>query len=158
MRKDDVIVCLIWIILAMLIIFQSIRLKLGQLNYPGPGFLPFCSGLILGLLALILLIFQVSPKKGSYQTKIEGFQLGKKWTKAAYLMVSSFIYIFFFWENLGYLISTAIFLFFILKIVASQSLKRSALFSAATTIVSFIIFQTWLQCQLPKGLLKGLNF
>jgi putative tricarboxylic transport membrane protein len=161
MISFDLIPCIVWIILAAFVAFQSIRLNLGRLVDPGPGFLPFCSSVILGLLALFLLFSRLFKKRSRYQIKAvkpEGFQLGQLWSKAAYLMAGSFIYVYIMWEKIGYLISTAVFLFFLLKFVGTQSFKRSLIVAIGGTIVSYLIFETWLQCMLPKGLLKSLNF
>jgi len=158
MGKADVIVCFIWILMAAFVAFQSIRLGLGQWVDPGSGFLPFCLSIVLGLLAFILLISRVFKRKENHQTKNEAFRVGPQWKKALYLMVGSLIYVTILWETLGYLISTAIFLFFLLKFVGSQSSVRSVIISIVATVISYLIFQTWLQCMLPKGLLKSFNF
>lgn len=158
MRKADLIVCLAWIFLAIWAIFQSIKLNLGKLNDPGPGFLPFLSSVVIGSFAFIFMIYIVFKKGINPPVKIKKFQLGQQWGKAAYLMISSFIYIFFLWNNLGYLVSSTILLFFLLKVVGSESLIKSIIISVSASIVSYLIFQTWLQCSLPKGLLKGINF
>ena len=158
MKSSDITFSILWIILSSLAVFQSVRLNLGRIDNPGPGFLPFCCSVVLGLLAVILLISQVYKKKKSDPTKIEGFKLGQLWIKAAFFLSGSFIYIIIIWEKIGYLIGTPFFLFFLLKYVGSQSFKRSAIISVISTIVSYLIFEIWLQCMLPKGLLKGFNF
>ena len=156
MINSEGIICILWITLSGFVAFQSIRLNLGSFVEPGPGFLPFCSSLIIGSLASILLLSKVFKRKKGHDIQTNKFRLGKLWIKAAYLMVGSFIYSFIIWEKVGYLIGTPIFLFFLLKVVGSQSFKKSALTSVGVTIVSYLIFQTWLQCMLPHGLLKGL--
>ena len=78
MKSFDLIPCIVWIILAAFVAFQSIRLNLGRLVDPGPGFLPFCCSVILCLFALFLLFSQLFEKRRPYQIKAvkpEGFQL-----------------------------------------------------------------------------------
>ena len=151
----DLITTFIWLILALLVAWRSFKLDLGQLTDPGPGFLPFCASLALGILAAVLLGSQLS-RKG--KEKIDPFRFGPQWRKAVYFITGSFLYGFVFWEILGYLISTTILLVFLLRYVGSQGLKRSLIISLATTLISYLVFQSWLQCMLPKGLLKGFHF
>ena len=156
MKYSDLVPSILWIILAGLVAFQSIRLNVGRLDNPGPGFLPFCCSIVLGILAFMLLVSQVYKKKE--QSTMGGFKLGQLWMKAVFFLIGSFIYIIIIWEKIGYLIGTPFFLFFLLKFVGSQSFKRSTIISVISTIVSYLVFETWLCCMLPKGLLKGLNF
>jgi len=158
MKKGDVIFCFIWIFIAIWVAFQSIGLKLGQPSNPGPGLLPFFSSVVIGILAFILLFSLVFKGKGREETKEEGSRFGEQWIKAAYLLIGSSIYILVMWENLGYLISTIIFLFFLLKFVGSRSFIKSVLFSLTTTVISYLIFQVWLKCLLPEGLMKYLKY
>ena len=153
--KIDLITTFIWLIVALLVGMYSIKLDLGQLTDPGPGFLPFCASLALGILAAILLGSQLN-KKG--REKVVPFRCGPQWRKAVYFITGSFIYAFVFWEILGYLISTTILLVFLLRFVGAQSLKKSLIISLATAVISYLIFQSWLQCMLPKGVLKGFRF
>ncbi len=41
--------------LSLFVLWQSLRLELGTLKQPGPGFLSFCAGVILSVLSLILI-------------------------------------------------------------------------------------------------------
>jgi ABC-type xylose transport system permease subunit len=156
MKSSDLVPSVLWIILAGLVAFQSIRFNVGRVDNPGPGFLPFCSSVVLGVLAFVLLVSQVYKKKE--QRTMGGFKLGQLWMKAVFFLIGSFIYIIIIWEKIGYLIGTPFFLFFLLKFVGSQSFKRSTIISVISTIVSYLVFETWLCCMLPKGLLKGFNF
>lgn len=158
MDKGNLIACLVWIGLAgFAAILSVVRYKLGRMVDPGPGFLPFLSSLILGILAVIYWISQVWGKREKPGQE-EGFRLGLQWKKVAYLMGGSLVYMVVLWNNLGYLISTAILLFFLLKTLAEQSIIKSLIISVVTTIISYLIFERWLQVSLPKGIFKNFNF
>jgi len=157
MKSSDLTFSSLWIVFAALAAFQSVRLNLGSLNNPGPGFLPFCSSVAIGILSFALLVSQVhKPKKE--QGIVGGFKLGQLWMKTVFFLSAAFIYMIIIWEKIGYLIGTPFLLFFLLKCVGSQSIKRSIIISMIATIISYLIFQTWLSCMLPKGLLKDFNF
>ena len=153
--KADLIATMIWLVLAFGVALRSVKLDLGQLTDPGPGFLPFCASLVLGILAAVLLVSQLGRRRN---LEVDPFRVGPQWRKAAYFMAGSFVYGVVLWDTLGYMIGTAILLVFLLRFVGSQSLRRSLTISLAATLISYVVFQTWLQCMLPKGLLKGFRF
>ncbi len=157
MKSPHLAFSLLWIVFAALAAFQSVRLNIGNLNSPGPGFLPFCSSVAIGILSFALLVSQVRKTKKE-QGNLGGFKLGRLWMKTVFFLSAAFIYMIIIWEKIGYLIGTPFLLFFLLKFVGSQSVKRSIIISMISTIISYLIFQTWLYCMLPKGLLKDFNF
>ena len=56
MKKFDLVASAFWLIIGFLICEESWRINLGEFRNPGPGFLPFGTGLILGGLALAVLV------------------------------------------------------------------------------------------------------
>lgn len=145
----DILGSIIFIIFATVIIFLSIGLGLGTINEPGPGFLPILSTLVLGILSLIYLISQVL--KGRTRKKLK-FKLGSHWQKGFYLMVSSFIYVAILWDRLGYIISTALWLVFILKIGGVQSWKKNLIVTIVIVITSYLLLAKVGRCFLPRGI------
>ena len=99
---------LFWLGLAILILIGSMRLSLGSLDNPGPGFLPFIAGLIMGVLAVIV-YFQSRGATFSAK-KIKG----PLWTnpvavkKVVFATLALFAYAVGM-DYLGFLISTFIF-------------------------------------------------
>ena len=55
MKKYDRLVGLIWLILGIGICIGSTRLRLGKFSNPGPGFMPFLAGVIMGISGFILI-------------------------------------------------------------------------------------------------------
>jgi hypothetical protein len=76
---------LIWLVLGVGLSTASIQLRLGNLHRPGPGFMPFLSGALLGVFGLVLLFFPPAetPDEG------EAASTGKDW-RSSFSPVSSF--------------------------------------------------------------------
>jgi len=81
---------LIWMAIGITLLFGSIKLGLGTFQKPGPGFMPFFTGSLLGLLGLILAIIS-SRRKDKEDDKIS---LKKFFKQGVYALISSTIYIF----------------------------------------------------------------
>lgn len=144
----DILAAIIFIIFAIVMTFQSIGLGLGTFNEPGPGFLPILSTLSIGTLSLIYLVSLILKDKT--KKKFE-FRLGPHFKKAFYLIVLSFIYVSILWDRLGYIISTTLWLVFILKIGGVQSWKKSLIIAIVIVIPSYLLLEKVGRCILPKG-------
>ena len=141
---------LFWLTGGILICVASVRLSLGTLHNPGPGFLPFCTGAFLGILAFIL-HFQsrrTSPANGTV--------LWTDRSKAMKVFLTIFALLAFavVMEYLGFLLSTILFLGFLLRMVAPQRWSIVIGASLLVSIFSYSIFELWLKADLPKGFLQ----
>ena len=54
-------------------------------------------------------------------------------------------------EKVGYLLATFVFILFLFKTVEPQKWIVSILGAIVTVLLSYIIFNVWLQCQFPEG-------
>src|SRR5512139_4099906 len=66
MKRAEQITCVFWLVLAVFLCLGSYRLNVGTPSEPGSGFLPFGTGLLLGVLALVHLAqinFRKAPKE-----------------------------------------------------------------------------------------------
>ena len=55
-------------------------------------------------------------------------------------------------DYLGFLVSTFIFLVFLLRMIEPQRWSLVLLESALASGISYLVFDIWLQAQLPKGI------
>lgn len=145
----DVLAAIIFIIFAALMTFESIKLGLGTINDPGPGFLPFFSILMLGILSLIHLFSQV--RKSKTHRGLE-FKLGPYWVKALSSIAFSFFYVLFLWNKLGYIVGSTLWLVAMFRIGGVQSWKKSLLITIITIITSYFLLQKLAKTSLPKGI------
>jgi putative tricarboxylic transport membrane protein len=126
----------------------SLRYGWGSLDTPGAGFLPFFSGVAIAGFAAIP--FLQSLKKGwrSLRELWEGVQWRRAATATACLLLYSA-----FLRDLGFLISTIILTTYLYRMLEPSSWKETLLAALATTLGFYLVFQTWLEAQLPRGLL-----
>jgi uncharacterized membrane protein YeaQ/YmgE (transglycosylase-associated protein family) len=60
-------------------------------------------------------------------------------------------------ESVGFILVTLLFFIFILKIIEKKGWFYTVFVGVVVTVISYLIFETWLQSQLPKGLLEFLR-
>jgi putative tricarboxylic transport membrane protein len=154
MGRSDRISGVFWLCFAILATIESRRLGMGTLHQPGPGFLFFWVNIALGIMALVVLIRAWAGKK------IEGPRHaifgGQNISKIIYVMLSLFIYILLM-ETVGFILVTLLLFIFLLGIIEKKRWYYTAIVSIAVTVAAYLIFETWLQSQLPKGLLGFLR-
>jgi putative tricarboxylic transport membrane protein len=155
MGRADRISGVFWLCFAVLMIIQSYRLGLGTLHKPGPGFLFFWVNIILAIMSLVVLIRAWAGKKQEGpQHAIFGRQ---NLPKIIFVMVSLFLYALFM-EAVGFLPITLLLFIYLLGIIEKKKWYYTLFVSIVVTVISYLIFETWLQSQLPKGLLGFLRF
>lgn len=138
-----------WFAFALLMTFESYRLGLGSLRQPGPGFLFFWAGIILAVMSLLVFLKgKVGKKPGQAQEGDRKINI----PKIILVLASVFLYAFLM-EPIGFIPVTFLLFLFLLGFMERKSLVYTLITSAAVTGVAYMIFQVFLQSQLPKGLL-----
>jgi putative tricarboxylic transport membrane protein len=148
--KREIAGSLFWILIAVWVIVSSIKLGVGEFHNPGPGFFPFWSALLLGILASMMLA-------GSFLKK-EKTEIGQKahlwqdlnWGKNITVIAALFAYCLVL-TKLGYILSTLglmIVLFYIGK-MKLWAVLTGALLAVA---LSFGLFYYGLKTPLPIGI------
>jgi putative tricarboxylic transport membrane protein len=157
MKKYDLLGGLIWFMLGISLCIGSIKLKLGDLRMPGPGFMPFISGIFLGVFGLILTLSAI-PKKFGEEEELNGKKIWKEVNcgKLLLTLIFSFGYGFLL-EPLGFLITTFIFLFFLFKLTQPKRWVMPLVLSVGSVVTSYLFFHIWLKCQFPMGILRLLR-
>jgi putative tricarboxylic transport membrane protein len=145
MSKTDHWIGLFFAIFSTYICVESLRLGLGTFHRPGPGFMAFYCGIVLGVLSIILvsLKFLRNPE--------EGPSWGK-WGKVIILVVAIFVFTLFL-EKIGFLLSTFLFIFFVLKVVERRRWRFSVGVALLVAMASYVVFDILLEAQLPAGVL-----
>lgn len=139
---------LTWFFIGAAICGVSLPYKLGTLSSPGTGFMPFLSGGAISFFAAIGFLHATLRRK-----KIEeglGLFQGLEWRRALIVLASLWVYALLFFP-LGFLLSTALFIGFLLRAVVPQRWPLVIGGALTTAVVSYLIFEVWLKAQLPKG-------
>lgn len=149
MRKYDRTSSILWFLVGLFIIREGNTIYVGTLKEPGPGFLFFWSGIILcGLSVLTFVKAQLSKEK-----KPEKIWEGLNWYKPVFVLMITFVYTFFFLQ-LGFLVCTFLLMLLLLKMHGSLKWPKVLFISFLSTFSSWLIFDIWLKCQFPKGVLE----
>jgi hypothetical protein len=152
MKRYDQMSSLAWLIFAVYVCFESIRLPLGSWRDPGPGFIPLTTGLLLGTLSIILFL-QVSLSE-SKELKASWYPK-ERWLSLIRVLATLFGYAFGL-EIFGFLVTTFLLLFFLFKFgLEPQRWIPAIAGSAVISCSSYAIFELWLKTQLPRGIWWG---
>lgn len=155
MGRADRISGIFWVIFSLFISYQSYKLGLGTLHQPGPGFLFFWTGIAVAFLSLTVILRSLSKPSAEERGRLV-FGTGNT-TKTVLVLVSILIYGLLM-ERLGFLIVTLLFFIFLLGVVEKRKWSLTLFVGIIVTVMSYLVFEVWLQSQLPKGILGFLRF
>ncbi|MFB3884475.1 MAG: tripartite tricarboxylate transporter TctB family protein [Thermodesulfobacteriota bacterium] len=155
MAKADRISGFFWFIFSLFVSYHSYKLGLGMLHRPGPGFLYFWTGIVLGILSLSIIL--KSFRKGHLDEATEPVFRKKNVTKIVPVLLSLFLYGLLM-ERVGFLILTLLLFLFLLGVIEKKRWSFTLSVSLIVTVISYLVFEVGLQSQLPKGPLEFLRF
>lgn len=148
MRALDQTSSLFWLLVSIAVFIESIRLGIGKLHNPGTGFLTFGASGILGILSLLLFL-RASLRKD--ERKRESLFVGKFWTRILFVLIILVLYSRMM-PVLGYLFSTFLLMIALFWILERKKMVFVLVSSILSTLVTYLVFSKWLNCQFPDGL------
>ena len=146
MSKADRWTGLFFALFSTYICVESLRLGLGTFHRPGPGFLSFYAGIILGFLSLALVCL------GFLRHPEERASWGS-WGRILLVVLAIFVFTLLL-EKLGFLPSTFLFIWFLLRVVERRGWGFSVGVALLVALASYVVFDVLLKAQLPAGLLE----
>ena len=147
-RTIDQTSSLFWLLVSMAVFVESIRLGIGSLHNPGMGFLTFGASGILGILSLTLLL-QTSLRKE--KGAAAPFFPTALWKRVVLVLMILVVYSRLM-PVLGYLISTFLLMTALFWILERKKIALVLASSVLSTLLTYIVFSKWLNCQFPDGL------
>lgn len=149
MNSHDQLSGFFWMAISIVVVCMSIQSGMGTFHEPGPGFLPFWSGVILGVLAMILVVTSSLRKREG--TRIRSLWAGRQWRNFILVILSLFIYATLL-PRIGYLITTFGLMVLWYGLIGRRRLWIQGAGALITALVTYLIFCVWLKIQLPKGI------
>jgi putative tricarboxylic transport membrane protein len=147
MRKlGDLFASLFFIALGIGVTVGGIRLGLGKIVEPEPGFFPFLSGVTLTILSLVLFFQALIGRRAGTRAS------GKLWRPAAIVM-GLVIYVLIF-DIAGYILSTVILSVIVLRVLEPKTRWIFAVVSLILAVGSYLLFDRLLGVLLPGGILE----
>lgn len=130
------------------VVYSLFKLNMGNLATPGPGMLPFLSGL--GIVVLTLLWLGANLKN---ITKGEPLWGNSEWVNPVILVILTIVYTALL-EYAGYIISTMLFVFGWQIVIEHRKIASSLLIAGVCTAGLYLVFVTLLRVPLPAGILR----
>jgi hypothetical protein len=147
-RTIDQTSSLFWLLVSMAVFVESIRLGIGSLHNPGMGFLTFGASGILGILSLTLLLqTSLRKEKGAAATLFPT----ALWKRVVLVLMILVVYSRLM-PVMGYLISTFLLMTALFWILERKKIALVLVSSVLSTLLTYIVFSKWLNCQFPDGL------
>ncbi len=151
MKNRDLVSSLLCLVLGLIFVGGGLKMGLGPMNGPGPGFFPAAIGGVLSSLSAALFVISAGKRKPSGS---ERFWKGEKsWVKIVICLVSLVFYLAFL-DTLGYIVTTTLFIFSLLKFVGKKGWIPSIVMAVAVSFFTYAIFRIGLGVLLPKGLFR----
>ena len=138
-----------WFAVGLISIYGSIRLGIGTLREPGPGFLSFLAGCFISLTAAVVFL-QSFLQRQEVRVKLSSFWKGLRWNRPLYIGLILVGYILAL-ERIGFLLTSLLTLLVMFKGVEKLSWWKSILISVTISAVSFWLFNNVLRATLPRG-------
>jgi len=146
--NNDQLSSTVWFFLGLAICLGSLQYKMGTLASPSTGFMPFLTGTAICFFSGIGFI-HATLRRRQGETWSSILQ-GAKWKNAMVILFSLLTYALLM-VPLGFFLCTTLFIAFLLRVIAPQRWPVVILCSLLTAAASYLIFEVWLQAQLPKG-------
>jgi hypothetical protein len=150
MKNPDRFSSLVFFAVGAMTALWSLKYGFGSPSEPGVGFITFFAGAILALLALLL--FFSSPRDNATPAGLRRLWAGLDVKKVLYVLGLLIAYTVLL-RPAGYLLSTFALLFLLFRVKGIYGIWTTLGIAFFVTAVSYLVFQVWLQVQLPKGIL-----
>jgi putative tricarboxylic transport membrane protein len=151
MKRFDRINSIVFLVLGAIVIWQSAIIPMGDINKPGPGFLPFWVGILMAIFSISLWFLAGSREPISAHAKFLSGE--RRWISV--ILTTCLLFAFAYWiETLGFIISTFLLLLFLFRVIGHQ--KWWAVFTGTVlvTLAAHILFKVIMKVQLPVGLFR----
>jgi hypothetical protein len=149
LKKTFLINDLVWIGFASAVCYGGLKLGFGSFHQPHAGFMPFLSGLLLGLLALADLVFGLINRWKEDKEDVEVWA-NINWGKLLLTVAVIFLYTILF-SILGFTISTILLLLFLFRVMEPKPWWVVLVSSVVCTGLFYLAFKVGLDSQLPRG-------
>jgi len=151
-KKIGKVEAIFWIGIGFLICLLGWRVDIGSFREPGSGFVAFFSGLFVAAVGMIMALSKIFSKTSKSATfDLTSAFKNISWFRLIYTMGLSLGYALFL-NMLGYILTTFLAMWGLFHDWETKRWFPSFLTSLVTTGLSYLVFEVWLHCQLPRGI------
>ena len=149
MGRNNVISAVTLLALALAALFEASKLPFGRLSAPQPGFFPVILAVLLATFSLILMAQAIGESKEESAAS----RVPTATWKRIVLAIAALVIFGVLFESLGYIISTFLFLAFLLRAVEQQKWSLVVIVAFFTSLATYLVFGLLLNTPLPGGIL-----
>ncbi len=147
MKNNDQRSSVVWLVIGLGIAFYSVKYGLGKLSSPGPGFMPFLSGVAVAGLAAVVFLHQWARES---HEDLKHLWRGKDWLTMLKILAALVLYASFL-KDLGFLLVTFLLIVYLFRVIRPMGWIKVLSGAFLTAFGSYAVFELWLQAQLPRG-------
>ncbi|MFX0198706.1 MAG: tripartite tricarboxylate transporter TctB family protein [Candidatus Hodarchaeota archaeon] len=151
MKRWDKIASVLGVAYGVLLVISSLSRDLGELNHPGPGFMPLGAGVLFIVLCVAYGVQSIRSKDDNY-AKRESPWPKENWGRLISVIVALLVFAVLM-RTLGYLLSAFVFMIFAFRAVETERWYITLIKASLSVLSTYIIFDKWLMIQFPKGFL-----
>lgn len=158
-KRRDLFSSLVLIALGAGWVLYSFQYPLGAMDLPGPGLVPLVAGLLLIALSAQLLLSAL-PTVGTADRKgaVSAVEPEKAELRKPLLMLAAMGAYIFTMGWAGYLLNTFLLVLLGVRIMGGRDWAIPLLVAAGTTILTYLLFVSFLNVPLPQGQLIPISF
>ena len=145
--NSDKATSIFWLAVSVIVSVASYRLGVGSVSAPGSGFTPFGAAVLLGILSIVCFLQAMAREKSA---EIQPLFRGTLWHRVVLVFVALLGYAQIV-PFAGYSLTTFLLMGFLFWIAGQKKAWKVALYSFATTALSYYVFSKWLNLQFPMG-------
>ena len=143
---------IVWIGMGFIICVLALQFDLGSFHQPGPGFVALLSGLFIAGVGLAMVAARILSKRRLDKGSVADYPFRiAAWPRLIYTMGLLLAYVILI-EPVGFILTTFLLMFGLFFDYEKRNYAWSLFFSVATALVSYLVFEVWLHCQLPRGI------
>jgi hypothetical protein len=154
-NKKEALSSAFLLIFGLFLAFKSVQLSVWSKFGPDEGFFPLAVAIIMIGLSLFLCVKALFLARG--QEREEGPE-GQGEKRIAFLKIAAYTVLMLVYgllmERVGFLITSVLFIFPIVKFVEGQTWKTTFLVGLGSILISYILFVYFLGVPLPRGFVK----
>lgn len=151
MQKWDKIASLVGITLGFFGAFFSYELDIGHLTEPGPGFMPFVTGIGLLIMSILYGLSSTWTRDENYRKQEDPWPR-QNLSKLIGVLAVLFLFAIFI-DILGYILSAFLLMIYLFRVVESEKWLITIVKATLSVLITYVIFDKWLMIQFPKGVL-----
>lgn len=145
-KEEHPIASAVLLVFGLAVAWRSLHYGWGSLDNPGAGFVPFLAGAAMAGFSAYTLVR--SFVKGWHP--LAQRWAGAKWQRPLITIICLILYSVFL-RDLGFPIATFVLALFLYRMLTPSRWAETLLAAVLTTLGFYLMFEVWLEVQLPKG-------